>query len=68
MSHLISIYTVFKIICLQIQLFSDALRPDFTSTLVLHGLVFGTPLFYIAPYGNIKHELVNLSSVMLNRA
>ena len=37
------------------------LRPDFTSNLV-HGLAFGTPTFYIAPYGKIKHELVNLSS------
>ena len=37
------------------------LRPDFTSNLV-HGLAFGTPKFYIAPYGKIKHELVKLSS------
>ena len=27
------------------------LRPDFTSKLV-HGLAFGTPKFYIAPYDN----------------
>ena len=37
------------------------LRPDFTSKLV-HVLAFGTPKFYIAPYDEIKHELVNLSS------
>ena len=36
-------------------------RPDFTLNLVQE-LVFGTPKFYIAPYGKIKHELVNLSS------
>ena len=36
------------------------LRPDFTSKLV-HGLAFGTPKFYIAPYDKINHELVNLS-------
>ena len=35
-------------------------RPDFTSKLV-HGLAFGTPKVYIAPYDKIKHELVNLS-------
>ena len=35
------------------------LRPDFTSNLV-QGLAFGTPKFYIAPYGKINHELVNL--------
>ena len=39
----------------------EALRPDFTSKLV-HVLAFGTPIFYIAPYDKIKHELVNLSS------
>ena len=39
----------------------SALRPDFTSGLV-HGLAFGTPKFYIAPYGKIKHGLVSLSS------
>ena len=38
-----------------------SLRPDFTSKLV-HVLAFGTPKFYIAPYDNIKHKLVNLSS------
>ena len=38
-----------------------SLRPDFTSKLV-HVLAFGTPKFYIAPYGKIKRELVNLSS------
>ena len=37
------------------------LRPDFTSKLVPE-LAFGTPKFYIAPYDNIKHELVKLSS------
>ena len=37
------------------------LRPDFTSNL-LQGLAFGTPKFYIAPYGKINHGLVNLSS------
>ena len=37
------------------------LRPDFTSNLV-HGLAFGTPKFYIAPYGKIKQRLVNMSS------
>ena len=25
------------------------------------GLAFGTPKFYIAPYGKINHELINLS-------
>ena len=35
-------------------------RPDFASKLV-HGLAFGTPKFYIAPYGKINHGLVNLS-------
>ena len=39
----------------------EGLRPDFTSNLV-HELAFGTPKFYIAPCGKIKHELVNLSS------
>ena len=34
------------------------LRPDFTSNFV-HGLAFGTPKFYIASYGKIKHGLVN---------
>ena len=33
--------------------------PDFTSKLV-HGLAFGTPKFYIAPYDKINHELANL--------
>ena len=43
------------------QNYSIGLRPDFTSKLV-HVLAFGTPKFYIGPYDNIKHELVNLSS------
>ena len=37
-----------------------SLRPDFTSNLV-HVLAFGTPKFYIAPYGKINHGLVNPS-------
>ena len=36
------------------------LGPDFTSKLE-HGLTFGTPKFYIAPYDKINHALVNLS-------
>ena len=28
---------------------------------LVRGLEFGTPKFYIAPYGKIKHELVNMS-------
>ena len=36
------------------------LRPDFTSKL-LHGLAFGKPKFYIAPYDKINHGIVNLS-------
>ena len=36
------------------------LRPYFTSNLV-HGLAFGTTNFYIAPDGEINHELLNLS-------
>ena len=36
------------------------LRPDFTSNIV-HGLAFGTPKNYIAPYDKINHGLVNLS-------
>ena len=40
---------------------SNTLRPDFTSQLV-HGLAFGIPKFYIAPYDKINHGLVNLSS------
>ena len=36
------------------------LRPEFASKLV-HGLAFGTPKFYIAPYDIINHWLVNLS-------
>ena len=36
------------------------IRPDFTSNLV-HGSAFGTPKFYIAPYGKINHGLVNRS-------
>ena len=39
----------------------DILRPNFTSDSV-HGLAFGTPKCYIAPYGEIKHGLVSLSS------
>ena len=35
-------------------------RPEFTSVL-LHGLAFGTPKYYIAPYGKTNHGLVNLS-------
>ena len=35
------------------------LRPDFMLKLV-HGLAFGTHKFYIAPYGNINHRLINL--------
>ena len=35
-------------------------RPDFTSKLE-HRLAFGTPKFYIAPYGKINHALFNLS-------
>ena len=35
------------------------LRPDFMSKLV-HGLAFGTPKFYIAPYDKINHGLINL--------
>ena len=38
------------------------LRTDFTSQLV-HGLAFGIPKFYIAPYDKINHRLVNLSSM-----
>ena len=34
--------------------------PELTSKLV-YGLAFGTPKFYIAPYGRIKYELFNLS-------
>ena len=29
---------------------------------LVHRLAFGTPKFYIAPYGKIKHRLVSLSS------
>ena len=36
------------------------LRADFTSKLV-HGLAFGPPKFYIAPYDKINHGLVNLT-------
>ena len=28
---------------------------------LVHGLAFGTPKFYIAPYGKINHGLVCLS-------
>ena len=44
-----------------IELQIKRFRPDCTSNLVL-GLAFGTPKFYIVPYGKIKRELVNLSS------
>ena len=37
-----------------------AVRPDFTSKLV-DGLAFGTPNFYIAPYGKLNYGLVHLS-------
>ena len=37
------------------------LRAHFTSNLV-HELAFGTPKFYIASYGKIKHRLFELSS------
>ena len=36
-------------------------RTDFTSNLV-RLLAFGTPKFYIAPYGKINRELINMSS------
>ena len=39
----------------------SGLRPDFTSNLV-RVLAFGTPKFFIAPYGKINHGLINLSS------
>ena len=39
----------------------STLRPDFMSNLV-RALAFGTPKFYIAPYGKINNELFNLSS------
>ena len=38
----------------------QTLRHDFKSTLVL-GLEFGTPKFYIAPYGKINHGFVKVS-------
>ena len=38
---------------------SSTLRLDFTPNLV-HRLAFGTPKFYIAPYGKINHRLFNL--------
>ena len=40
--------------------FNSSLNPDFTSDFV-HGLAFRTPKFYIVPYDQINHELVNLS-------
>ena len=43
------------------EISSHVLRPNYTSNLV-HRLALGTPKFYIALYGKIKHELVNLSS------
>ena len=68
--------------CLQIQLFLSLVlrelrlgassgiqvfRPDFTSKLV-HGLAFGTPKFYIAPFDKITigelHYLVTVSSII----
>ena len=45
--------------CSNFDVKSD-LRPNFTSKLE-HGLAFGTPTFYIAPYDKIKHLLLNLS-------
>ena len=39
---------------------STGLRADFTSKLV-HGLAFGIPKFYTAPYDKINHGLVYLS-------
>ena len=36
------------------------LKSDFTSNLV-YELAFGTPKFFIAPYGKINHRFVNLS-------
>ena len=39
----------------------SGLRPVFKSNLV-HGLAFGTPKIYIAPYDKINHGLVNLSN------
>ena len=38
---------------------NETVRLDFTSNFV-HGLAFGTPTFYIVPYGIIYHALVNL--------
>ena len=43
-----------KLKCRLLQFLFGALRLDFTSKLV-HGLAFGTPKFYIAPYGKINH-------------
>ena len=50
------------IICLTQLLVKDLLsfRPNLMPKLV-HGLAFGTPKFYIAPYDKINHRLVNLS-------
>ena len=31
---------------------------------LVHRLAFGTPKFYIVPYGKIDHGLVNLGSVV----
>ena len=39
---------------------NPTLRSDFTSKFV-HGLAFGTPKFYIEPYGEINQGLDNLS-------
>ena len=39
----------------------SGLRLDFTSNYV-HGLAFGTPKIYIAPYGKVNHRLANVSS------
>ena len=30
-------------------------------SMLVHGLAFGTPKFYIAPYDKINHRLVDLS-------
>ena len=38
----------------------NPLRPDYMLNLV-HRLVFGTPKFYIAPYGKINRDLLILS-------
>ena len=47
----------------ELFIFKMTFRPDFTSKLV-HGFAFGTPRFYLAPYGKINHGLVNLGPVV----